>query len=153
MRKIGPWVLAAVCVLLLVVLFNLFQPATRPAAPAVAYSDLLAQAANGDVASVVLRGHALTGTGRNGASFTAYLPDDPALARRLAGQGVRVAAVPDDADEAPLLRVALAWIPSLAFLLVWVLTLRRLSNEVRALRRAVEAGAVRSPGEGSIAPR
>lgn len=112
------------------------------------YSDLLTRAAVGDVQVVVFQGRALTGTDKQGRQFRTILPEDTTLASRLAGQGVRVEAV--ESEPTPVLHTVLGWAPSLLFVLVWWLSLRRMGNEVRALRRSVEGEMGRSGARGDL---
>ena len=77
-RNLALWVIIA---LLLVVLFNLFQPGTtHTAATQVAYSDFISR---GELAArcsdVVIQGRTISGQLSDGRTFQTYTPDDPSL--------------------------------------------------------------------------
>ncbi len=143
MRRLGYGVLAVCGALLLLGLFNLFQPSGPPQTgkPA-AYTDLLNAAEEHRMRSATIQGRSLHATMTDGQSFDAYLPDDPTLAGRLASQGVTVRIKPEEADDL-LLKYALSWVPILLLTTVWVLYLRRIAAAVRAVNatlvRQVEA--------------
>eukprot|EP01037_Dinobryon_pediforme_P018581 gene18581-18866_t len=95
-RNLALWVIIA---LLLVVLFNLFQPgASRPVAAQVAYSDFVSEVNGGRVRDVTIMGRTVTGQLTDGRSFQTYTPEDPSLVSRLTDKGVRVVAKPEDSD-------------------------------------------------------
>ena len=76
-RNLALWVIIA---LLLVVLFNLFQPssAQRTATP-VAYSEFLGEVNGGRVRDVVIQGRTVSGHTVDGRTFQTYTPEDPNL--------------------------------------------------------------------------
>src|SRR3954449_12476710 len=117
-RNLALWVIIA---LLLVVLFNLFQPGgnTR-AATQVAYSDFISEVNGNRVRDVVIQGRVVSGQFTDGRSFQTYTPEDPALVSRLTDKGVRVIAKPEDSDVNPLLHYLLSWFPMLLLIGVWV---------------------------------
>src|SRR5690606_16536545 len=86
-RNLALWVIVA---LLLVALFNLFQPAgvQRGGAREVAYSDFLNDVNAGRLREVIIQGRTVTGHGPDG-TVRAYTPEDPGLVGRLTEKGVR----------------------------------------------------------------
>jgi cell division protease FtsH len=125
-RNLALWVIIA---LLLVVLFNLFQPGTsHQAAAQVAYSDLLAEVNAGHVRDVVIQGHTVTGQLTDGRTFQTYTPEDPSLVQRLTDKGVRVIAKPEETDVNPLLHYLLSWFPMLLLIGVWVFFMRQMQT-------------------------
>src|SRR3954467_4375395 len=95
-RNLALWVIIA---LLLVVLFNLFQPsATHTAATQVAYSDFINEVNGGRVRDVVMQGRTVSGQLTDGRTFQTYTPEDSTLVQRLTDKGVRVIAKPEDSD-------------------------------------------------------
>jgi cell division protease FtsH len=112
--------------LLLVVLFNLFQPgASRNTATQVAYSDFVSEVNNGHVRDVVIQGRTVSGQLNDGRGFQTYTPEDPSLVNRLTDKGVRVIAKPEDSDN-PLLHILLSWFPMLLLIGVWVFFMRQM---------------------------
>ncbi|MGH7106838.1 MAG: ATP-dependent zinc metalloprotease FtsH [Acetobacteraceae bacterium] len=125
-RNLTLWVIIA---LLLVVLFTLFQPGTsHDSATEVAYSDFLKQVESGQVRSVVIQGHTVSGELKNGTSFETYSPQDPSLVGRLTGKNVQVIAKPPSTDANPLLHYLLSWFPMLLLIGVWVFFMRQMQS-------------------------
>ncbi len=123
-RNLALWVIIA---LLLVVLFNLFQPgATHNAATQVAYSDFINEVNNGRVRDVVIQGRTVSGQLTDGRTFQTYTPEDSSLVGRLTDKGVRVIAKPEDSDVNPLLHYLLSWFPMLLLIGVWVFFMRQM---------------------------
>ncbi len=125
-RNLALWVIIA---LLLVVLFNLFQPgASRPVAAQVAYSDFVSEVNGGRVRDVTIMGRTVSGQLTDGRSFQTYTPEDPSLVSRLTEKGVRVVAKPEDSDVNPLLHYLLSWFPMLLLIGVWVFFMRQMQG-------------------------
>jgi cell division protease FtsH len=123
-RNLALWVIIA---LLLVVLFNLFQPGTtHPAATQVAYSDFISEVNGGRVRDVVIQGRTVSGQLTDGRTFQTYIPEDPSLVGRLTDKGVRVIAKPEESDVNPLLHYLLSWFPMLLLIGVWVFFMRQM---------------------------
>ncbi|MBV8398469.1 MAG: ATP-dependent metallopeptidase FtsH/Yme1/Tma family protein, partial [Acetobacteraceae bacterium] len=124
-RNLALWVIIA---LLLVVLFNLFQPGvTHNNAAQVAYSDFIGEVNGGRVRDVVIQGRTVSGQLTDGRAFQTYTPEDPSLVQRLTDKGVRVIAKPEDADN-PLLHILLSWFPMLLLIGVWVFFMRQMQS-------------------------
>src|SRR5271165_7350283 len=101
-RNLALWVIIA---LLLVVLFNLFQPGvSHPNSTQIAYSDFITEVNTGHVRDVVIQGRTVSGQLNDGRTFQTYTPEDPTLVNRLTDKGVRVIAKPEDSDN-PLLHI------------------------------------------------
>jgi cell division protease FtsH len=123
-RNLALWVIIAV---LLVVLFDLFQPGTaQHGAATVAYSDFLTNVDNGDVRSVQIAGHQVTGVMTNNGPFQTYIPDDPSLVQRLTSHHVTVVAKPEDEGGSTLLHMLISWFPMLLLVGVWVFFMRQM---------------------------
>ena len=125
-RNLALWVIIA---LLLVVLFNLFQPGTtQPNGTQVAYSDFIADVNNGRVRDSVIQGRIVSGQMTDGRAYQTYAPEDPSLVQRLTDKGVRVIAKPEDSDVNPLLHYLLSWFPMLLLIGVWVFFMRQMQS-------------------------
>jgi len=123
-RNLALWVIIA---LLLVVLFNLFQPGTtHNAATQVAYSDFISEVNAGHVRDVVIQGRTVSGQLNDGRTFQTYTPEDPSLVKTLTDKSVRVIAKPEDSDVNPLLHYLLSWFPMLLLIGVWVFFMRQM---------------------------
>jgi cell division protease FtsH len=125
-RNLALWVIIA---LLLVVLFNLFQPgSSRTASTQVAYSDFVGEVNGGRVRDVTIQGRTVSGQLTDGRAFQTYTPEDPTLVSRLTDKGVRVIAKPEESDVNPLLHYLLSWFPMLLLIGVWVFFMRQMQS-------------------------
>jgi cell division protease FtsH len=125
-RNLALWVIIA---LLLVVLFNLFQPGvTHTSATQMAYSDFLTEVNTNRVRDVVIQGRTVSGQLTDGRTFQTYTPEDPALVGRLTDKGVRVIAKPEDDGNNPLLHILVSWFPMLLLIGVWVFFMRQMQS-------------------------
>ena len=124
-RNLALWVVIA---LLLVVLFNLFQPGgSQRAAPTIAYSDFITDVNAGRVQEVTIQGRTVSGVLADKRAFQTYTPDDQSLVSRLTEKGVHVVARPEDTDN-PLLHVLVNWFPMLLLIGVWVFFMRQMQS-------------------------
>ena len=126
-RNLALWVIVA---LLLVALFNLFQPSTssQSRGQQVAYSDFLNEVGAGHVRDVRIQGRIVSGQLSDGRSFSTYTPEDPNLISRLTEKGVRVEARPEESDVNPLFHYLLSWFPMLLLIGVWVFFMRQMQG-------------------------
>src|SRR3954447_23093033 len=126
-RNLALWVIVA---LLLVALFNLFQPSGsgQRGAQQVAYSDFLNEVGAGHVRDVVIQGRTVTGQLSDGRTFQTYTPEDPNLVARMTEKGVRVVARPEESDVNPLFHYLLSWFPMLLLIGVWVFFMRQMQS-------------------------
>ncbi len=124
-RNLALWVIIA---LLLVALFNFFQPnATQRADNRVPYSDFTTEVAAGRVRDVTIQGRTVSGVLADGRTFQTYTPEDPMLVSRLQDKGVRVTAKPEESDN-QLLHILLSWFPMLLLIGVWVFFMRQMQS-------------------------
>ncbi len=123
-RNLALWVIIA---LLLVVLFNLFQPGSgRSADQQIAYSDFVGEVNAGRVRDVTIQGRTITGHLTDNRTFQTYMMEDSALGQRLLDKGVHVNARPEESDVPPLLHILLNWFPMLLLIGVWVFFMRQM---------------------------
>ncbi|HEX4369295.1 MAG TPA: ATP-dependent zinc metalloprotease FtsH [Rhodopila sp.] len=125
-RNLALWVIIA---LLLVVLFNLFQPGvSHTTSTQMAYSDFITEVNGGHVRDVVIQGRTVSGQLNDGRTFQTYTPEDPTLVKTLTDKNVRVIAKPEDSDVNPLLHYLLSWFPMLLLIGVWVFFMRQMQS-------------------------
>ena len=125
-RNLALWVIIA---LLLVVLFNLFQPGvTHTNSTQIAYSDFISEVNSSKVRDVVIQGRTVSGQLNDGRTFQTYTPEDPTLVKTLTDKNVRVIAKPEDGDVNPLLHYLLSWFPMLLLIGVWVFFMRQMQS-------------------------
>ncbi len=126
-RNFALW---AVVVLLLVALFNLFQPSggSRSNMTSMAYSDFLSDVNAGRVREVVVQGNRITGQTTDGRGFQTYRIEDPALISTLTAKNVRMEVKPEESDVNPLLHYLLSWFPMLLLVGVWIFFMRQMQS-------------------------
>jgi len=126
-RNLALWVIVA---LLLVALFNLFQPSgpNSRAQMQVAYSDFLNEVNAGQVRDVVIQGRTVSGQLADGRSFSTFTPEDPAMISRLTEKGVRVVARPEESEVNPLFQILISWFPMLLLIGVWIFFMRQMQG-------------------------
>ena len=124
-RNLALWV---IIILLLVVLFNLFQPGSGQApSTQVAYSDFLHQVQKGQVRDVVIQGRTVSGQLADGRTFATYTPNDPTLVQDLTSHNVRVIAKPP-AGENPVIALLQSWFPILLLIGFYVFFMRQMQS-------------------------
>ncbi|NVN41918.1 ATP-dependent zinc metalloprotease FtsH [Ameyamaea chiangmaiensis] len=125
-RNLALWV---IIIVLLLLLFNVFQPGTsQHASQQLAYSDFVADVNNGHVRSVVIQDRNVSGTLTDGTSFETYTPTDPTLVPRLTEKGVEVVAKPQDSDTNPILRYLVNYAPILLMFGAWIFIMRQMQS-------------------------
>ncbi|WP_424134397.1 ATP-dependent zinc metalloprotease FtsH [Roseomonas chloroacetimidivorans] len=126
-RNLALWVIVA---LLLVALFNLFQPSGTATnrGMQVAYSDFLNEVQQGHVRDATIQGRIVSGSLQDGRTFSTYTPEDPQLVQRLTEKGVRVVARPEESDVNPLFQILISWFPMLLLIGVWVFFMRQMQG-------------------------
>ena len=113
-----------VLALVLLVIFSLFTKEYR-SEPEIAFSDFLGSVERGDIEAVVIQGHYVHGSYKNGAGFKTFAPDDPELVKSLRRTNVKIAAKPE--DESPWYMVLLLnWFPMLLLVGVWIFFMRQI---------------------------
>ena len=146
LRNFALWV---IIVLLLLALFTLFQnPASRPAAPDIPYSQFINEVEQGRVREVTIQGSEINGAFIDGRRFQTYAPNDPSLLPRLIGKGVIVNAHAQQSEMPWFVSLLLSWLPFIVLIGVWIFLSRQMhqasiaanrpSTEVEALRRQIE---------------
>src|SRR5918994_774370 len=134
-RNFALWVIIFLLVLALVTLFQ--NPGHRSGGSDIAYSQLLAEADNNNVKSVVISGNEISGTFGDGRTFTTYAPFDPSLVQKLAQKGVQINARPPSDNTPWFIALLVKWLPFLVFIGAWIF-----------LSRQMQSGAGRAMGFG-----
>ncbi len=125
-RNLALWVGIA---LVLVVLFNLFQPGgSSTRGSQMAYSDFLQEVNSGHVQDVVIQGHTVAGKLADGRNFQTFTPEDPGLVTKLTDKGVRVIAKPDDDGLSPFMHLVVSWLPMIVLVGVWAFFMRQMQS-------------------------
>ncbi len=125
-RNLALWVIIG---LLLIAVFNLFQPSGGgPRSTDLAFSEFIAAVDRGEVNEVTIKGKSIEGTFEGGAPFKSYAPDDPTLVGRLTTKGVKITAAPSDDASPSLLGILLSWFPMLLLIGVWIFFMRQMQS-------------------------
>jgi cell division protease FtsH len=123
-KNIALWLAIA---LVLVMLFNMFQPATHKAGyNSLAFSEFIAEVEGHQVKEVLIQGKTITGRLADGRSFNTYAPDDPSLVAKLRDSGVRITAAPSDENTPTFWGVLISWFPMLLLIGFWVFFMRQM---------------------------
>ncbi len=124
-KNLALWVIIG---LLLIALFNLFQPPARGTQTSLPFSDFLSQVESGGISDVTIQGNSISGHYADGKLFTTYAPNDPGLVDRLTDSGVRITAAPADDGMPSLLGVLISWFPMLLLIGVWIFFMRQMQS-------------------------
>jgi cell division protease FtsH len=116
----------AIIVLAMVMLFNMFQQ-PHTASQRVAYTDFLNQVDNGQLLSVTIQGHTLTGKTSDGKSIQTYAPQDLGLVSRLLEKKVEVKAEPPE-EQPWYMTLLVSWFPMLLLVGVWIFFMRQMQS-------------------------
>jgi cell division protease FtsH len=109
------------------VLFGLFSVLSKQyrREPDITFSEFMAAVERDDVQAVVIQGHNIQGTYKNGGQFKTFEPDDPELVKSLRDKKVKIAAKPED-DSPWYMVLLLSWAPMLLLLGVWIFFMRQM---------------------------
>jgi cell division protease FtsH len=126
-QKLAIWVAILV---LLAALFNLFNnPAQNRRGSEITYSEFLHAVDSGNVTEATLAGNRISGTMRDGGSFSTYAPpQDPTLVERLQQKDVKFRARPSDEDVPSIMSMLLNWFPMLLLIAVWIFFMRQMQS-------------------------
>ncbi len=119
--------------LLLAVLLNTFQNGQIGGITAkeeIAYSDFMADAREGRVGDILIRGQDVTGHYTNGGKeFSVTVPNGENVVERLEGSGVRIQAKEADGEKLSIFSVLLSWFPMLLLIGVWIFFMRQMQGK------------------------
>lgn len=116
----------AIIVLAMVMLFNTFQQ-PQGSVQRVPYSDFLAQVDSGQIMSVTIQGHTLTGRSADGKNIHTYAPQDINLVKRLIEKKVEIKV--DPPEEQPwYMTLLISWFPMLLLVGVWIFFMRQMQS-------------------------
>jgi cell division protease FtsH len=117
----------ALGLILALVLFGLFSVLGKQyrREPDITFSEFMAAVERDDVQAVVIQGHTIQGTYKNGGQFKTFEPDDPELVKSLRDKKVKIAAKPED-DSPWYMVLLLSWAPMLLLLGVWIFFMRQM---------------------------
>ena len=116
----------AIIVLAMVMLFNMFQQ-PQAGLQRVPYTEFLNRVNDGQVLSVTIQGHTLTGKTSDNKSIQTYAPQDSGLVNRLIEKKVEIKAEPP--EESPwYMTLLVSWFPMLLLIGVWIFFMRQMQS-------------------------
>jgi len=124
-RNIVLWVIIGVVMLSL---FNMFQPASNTRSASIPFSDFVAQVESGDMREVTIEGNNLRGVTNNNIPIASYMPDNSDIVETLRENNVRIVAQPDTSNSPGLFSLLLSWFPMLLFIGVWIFFMRQMQG-------------------------
>ncbi|MEA2058939.1 MAG: ATP-dependent zinc metalloprotease FtsH [Thermodesulfobacteriota bacterium] len=116
-----------VIVLMMVMLYNIFNQQQQIAETDIGYSEFVSMVDSERVASVVIQGHDLYITGVDGAKYTTFAPEDNELIKMLRQKGVRIKAKPP-AESSWFMSVLISWLPMIVLIGVWIFFMRQMQG-------------------------
>jgi cell division protease FtsH len=126
-KNLALWI---IIVLLVMLLFNLFQNTTnRGNQQEMLYSDFLNDVSRHQITSVKIQGNTVTGTRTGGSSFTTYTPtNDPDLVKTLRDNNVQIKVSPSEENVPSLFGMLVSWFPGLLLIGVWIFFMRQMQG-------------------------
>ena len=116
-----------VIILIMVMLYQLFNQQTKTKITKYAYSDFIHILDSGKVKEVKIQGQNIEGKLTDNVSFETLIPDDPKLVDRLLAKNVKVSAENKSSDPW-YMSVLISWIPMLLLIGVWILFMRQMQT-------------------------
>ncbi|MEM9468921.1 MAG: ATP-dependent zinc metalloprotease FtsH [Pseudomonadota bacterium] len=129
-RNIFFWVGVGLLVIVLINFVQNSQMALQNSSTELAYSDFMADARNGRVTDVVIKGQEITGTFENSEErFRVMVPNGENIVERLDGTAVRIKAEEPAPEQISALSVLLSWFPMLLLIGVWIFFMRQMQGK------------------------
>jgi len=123
-KNISLWL---VIVLMMVMLYNIFNQQQVVGQVDIGYSEFLAMVEDGRVQSVVIQGQDLFLTDGTGARYKSYSPNDGDLVSFLRTNGVAIKAKPL-AETSWLMSIVVSWLPMIVLIGVWIFFMRQMQG-------------------------
>ena len=124
-RNIILWLVIGMVML---ALFNMFQPNNQTRAATVPFSDFVAQVESGDMREVTIEGNNLYGVTNNNIPISTYMPEGSDVVAILRAHNVQIEARPDTSNSPGLFSLLLSWFPMLLFIGVWIFFMRQMQG-------------------------
>ena len=124
-RNIILWLVIGMVML---ALFNMFQPNNQSRAATVPFSDFVAQVESGDMREVTIEGSNLYGVTNNNIPISTYMPEGSDVVAILRAHNVQIEARPDTSNSPGLFSLLLSWFPMLLFIGVWIFFMRQMQG-------------------------
>ncbi len=123
-KNISLWL---VIVLMMVMLYNIFNQQQQSGQVDIGYSQFLAMVEDGRIQSVVIQGQDLYLTDSNGARYKCFAPDDGDLISILRTNGITIKAKPP-AENSWFMSIIVSWLPMIVLIGVWIFFMRQMQG-------------------------
>lgn len=121
-KNLALWIVVG---LFMILLFNLFNTASRPIEDEIIFSDFMSKVEKSEVSEVTIKESYISGILKDGTKFKTYMTDFPDLVTMLRKENVRIAAKP---PELPpwYMTFLMTWGPFILFIGLWVFFMRQM---------------------------
>ncbi len=123
-KNISLWL---VIVLMMIMLYNIFNQQQVGQQVDVGYSEFLAMVEDDRVQSVVIQGQDLFLTDGSGARYKSFAPDDGDLISFLRSNGVAIKAKPPS-ENSWFMSIIVSWLPMIVLIGVWIFFMRQMQG-------------------------
>ena len=123
-KNISLWL---VIVLMMVMLYNIFNQQQVGGQVDVGYSEFLAMVEDGRIKSVVIQGQDLYLTDERGTRYKSFAPDDGELISFLRSKDVAIKAKPP-AENSWFMSIIVSWLPMVVLIGVWIFFMRQMQG-------------------------
>jgi len=123
-KNISLWL---VIVLMMVMLYNIFNQQQQTGQMDIGYSEFLSMVEKDRVQNVVIQGQDLYFTDINGTRYKSFAPNDGELLPLLRANGVDIKAKPP-AESSWLMSIVVSWLPMIVLIGVWIFFMRQMQG-------------------------
>ncbi len=123
-KNISLWL---VIILMMVMLYNIFNQQQQAGQVDIGYSQFLAMVEEDRIQSVVIQGQDLYLTDANGARYKCFAPEDGELISFLRTNGVTIKAKPPS-ENSWFMSIIISWLPMIVLIGVWIFFMRQMQG-------------------------
>ncbi len=123
-KNISLWL---VIVLMMVMLYNIFNQQQQAGTMDIGYSEFLSMVEKDRVQNVVIQGQDLYFTDINDTRYKSFAPNDGELIQLLRANGVDIKAKPP-AESSWLMSIVVSWLPMIVLIGVWIFFMRQMQG-------------------------
>lgn len=123
-KNLALWI---VIVLMMVMLYNIFNQQQQHSETEIGYSEFLTMVERDQIAGVVIQGEELTITSQNNERYRTYAPEDDRLVSTLREKGVSIKAKPPQ-DTPWFISILVSWFPMILLIGVWIYFMRQMQS-------------------------
>ena len=123
-KNISLWL---VIVLIMVMLYNIFNQQQQTGQVDIGYSQFLAMVEDGRIQNVVIQGQDLYVTDLNSARYKCFAPEDSELISFLRSNGVTIKAKPPT-ENSWFMSIIVSWLPMIVLIGIWIFFMRQMQG-------------------------